>query len=284
MPQDTVRDDAQLPVPLTPAGQAGLAALLAQPGRALIAFDFDGTLAPIVPDPADARVLPEALAALRALAPLVGTVAVVTGRPATTAVEYGSLDQVPGVLVLGHYGRQRWHDGELDSPPPPPGLALARERLPAVLAAAGADEGTWTEDKTDALAVHTRRAADPAGALERVRQPLQRLAEETGLRAEPGRLVIELRPDGADKGVALTELADQRQPSSVLFCGDDLGDLPAFAAVRRMRENGRPGLGVCSGSAEVTELAGQADLIVDGPHGVAGLLGALAAAIGAGEG
>ncbi len=134
-----MRDDTELPVPGTRDGQAGLAALLADPGRALIAFDFDGTLAPIVPDPADARVLPAALTALRALAPLVGTVAVVTGRPARTAVEYGSLDQVPGIVVLGHYGRQRWHDGELDSPPPPPGLALARERLPAVLAAAGAE-------------------------------------------------------------------------------------------------------------------------------------------------
>ena len=275
-----MRDDTELPVPGTRDGQAGLDALLAEPGRALIAFDFDGTLAPIVPDPADARVLPAALAALRALAPLVGTVAVVTGRPAQTAVEYGSLDQVPGIVVLGHYGRQRWHDGALDSPPPPPGLAQARERLPAVLAAAGAADGIRTEDKTDALAVHTRRAADPAAALERIREPLLRLADETGLRAEPGRLVIELRPDGSDKGLALTELADQRQPSVVLFCGDDLGDLPAFAALRRMRRGGLPGIGVCSGSAEVTELAQQADLIVDGPEGVAELLGALAAAIG----
>ncbi len=69
----------------------------------------------------------------------------------------------------------------------------------------------------------------------------------------------------------------------VLFCGDDLGDVPAFAALRQMRRRGRPGVGVCSGSDEVTELAEQADLIVAGPEGVAGLLGALAAAIGRGE-
>jgi trehalose 6-phosphate phosphatase len=275
-----VNHDLELPDSLTPGGRAGLDALLADPGRALIAFDFDGTLAPIVPDPARARVLPAALSALSALAPLVGTMAVVTGRPALVAVEYGSLDQVPGIVVLGHYGRQRWHDGELESPPPPPGLAVARERLPAVLAAAGADEGTWTEDKTDALAVHTRRAADPAAALERLREPLLRLAGDTGLRAEPGRLVIELRPDGADKGTALTELAGQRQRSVVVFCGDDLGDLPAFAALRQMRRSGLPVLGVCSGSAEVSELAEQADLIVDGPDGVARMLEALAGAIG----
>ena len=264
---------------LTPEGRSGLCALLADPGRALIAVDFDGTLAPIVPDPEQARALPAAVTALADLATLVGTLAVLTGRPARTAVEYAALDQVPGVVVLGHYGRQRWQDGELYSPPPPEGLAVARERLPGVLAGAAAD-GTWVEDKADALAVHTRRAADPPAALERIRAPLLRLAAETGLRTEPGRLVIELRPPGADKGLALEDLAGQRDSAAVMFCGDDLGDRPAFAAVRRMRAAGRPGLAVCSGSAEVGELAAEADLVVTGPQGVAALLAAVAAEIG----
>src|SRR5262249_20796891 len=110
--------------PTTEQGRAGLAALLADPGRALIALDFDGTLAPIVADPAQARALPEAVAALRSLGPLVGTLAVITGRPAGAAVSLGSLDQVPGIIVLGGYGRQRWQDGEVTSPPPPQGLAV----------------------------------------------------------------------------------------------------------------------------------------------------------------
>lgn len=279
---DGQADHSGVPAPTTSEGRAGLAALLAEPGRALIALDFDGTLAPIVPDPEQARVLPEALSAIRSLAPAVGTVAVVTGRPALTAVQLGSLDQVPGIVVLGHYGRQRWQGGELLTPPPPPGLAVARERLPAVLARAGAPQGTWVEDKTDALAVHTRRTADPAAALDQVRAPLLRLAAETGLRAEPGRLVIELRPAGADKGQALEDLTAQRERSAIMFCGDDLGDRPAFSALRRLRAGGQPGLAVCSGSTEVSELAGEVDLIVDGPQGVARLLAAIAAAISAG--
>jgi trehalose 6-phosphate phosphatase len=269
-----------LPVPATAEGQAGLAALLDDPRHALVAVDFDGTLAPIVPNPAEARALPSAVSALSELAPQLGTLAVLTGRPAETAVEYGSLDHVPGVVVLGAYGRQRWHNGQLETPPAPEGLAAARERLPGVLAEASAPDGTWIEDKGDALAVHTRRAADPAAALENIRVPLLTLAADTGLRAEPGRLVIELRPAGADKGTALTELARQRARSAVMFCGDDLGDLPAFAAVRRLRAEGLPGLAVCSGSAEVTELAGEADLVVDGPAGVAALLAGIAAEIG----
>jgi trehalose 6-phosphate phosphatase len=273
-----------LPVPATAEGRAGLDALLRDPQRAVIALDFDGTLSPIVDDPEQARALPAAVAALKALAPLVGTLAVITGRPALVAAEYGCLDQVPGVVVLGQYGRQRWTGGELTSPPPPPGLAIARERLPDVLASAGAPDGTWIEDKTDALAVHTRRTADPAAALDLVRAPLLELAGQTGLQAEPGRLVIELRPPGADKGIALEELSGHNGVSAVLYAGDDLGDLPAFRAVRRLRACGVPGLAVRSGSAEVTGLDGEADLVVDGPRGIASLLAGLAGAISAGKG
>jgi len=268
-----------LPAPRSEAGQAGLAALFAAPGRALIALDYDGTLAPIVADPAAARPYPDADAALSRLAPLVGTLAVITGRAARDAVELGGLDQVPGLIVLGQYGRQRWESGTLTSPPPPPGVETARRELPGVLAAAGAPPGTWTEDKGDALAVHTRRTAEPALALDRLRGPLADLAERAGLAVEPGRMVIELRPPGSDKGQALTDLVAQRHASSVMYIGDDLGDVPAFRAVADLRGDGIPGLAVCSGSEEVTALAELADLVVDGPGGVVTLLGSLAAAM-----
>jgi trehalose 6-phosphate phosphatase len=267
-----------LPVPLTADGQAGLAALIAQPRRSLIAVDFDGTLAPIVEDPAAARATPAATAALSRLAALAGTVAIVTGRPAADAALFAGVAAVPGVLVLGHYGMQRWERGQLSSPEPPPGLATARTELATVLAAARAGEGTFVEDKGDALAVHTRRTAQPLAELDRLRAPLAGLASRTGLALEPGRLVLELRPPGTDKGVAIAELAAERAPSAILFCGDDLGDRPAFAAVRELRGEGTPGLLVCSGSAEVPDLAAEADLVVSGPDGVAALLGGLAEA------
>ena len=268
-----------LPAVRTEAGRAGLAALLRAPRRAVIALDYDGTLAPIVADPAAAFPHPRAGEALRRLAPLVGTLAVITGRPARAAVELGRLDRVPGLIVLGQYGRQRWEAGTLTSPPPPPGVDTARRELPQVLAAAGAPEGTWTEDKADALAVHTRRAAEPGPALDRLRGPLADLAARAGLEVVPGRMVIELRPPGSDKGQTLRGLARESRASSAMYCGDDLGDVPAFRAVADLRGDGIPGLAVCSGSEEVTALAELADLVVDGPGGVVALLGSLAAAM-----
>jgi trehalose 6-phosphate phosphatase len=89
-------------------------------------------------------------------------------------------------------------------------------------------------------------------------------------------MVLELRPPGMDKGVALSEYVRETGAEAVMYAGDDLGDLPAFAAVDRLRSDGTPGLLVCSGSDEVTELAKRADLVVEGPAGVVQLLRALA--------
>ncbi|GHF46578.1 trehalose 6-phosphate phosphatase [Streptomyces mashuensis] len=271
-----------LPEPVTAAGREGLAALLDDPGRAVVGLDFDGTLADIVPDPEQARAHPGAVPALARLAPRLASVAVITGRPAGVAVRYGGFAGVPGLehlVVLGHYGAERWDavSGAVRAPEPHPGVAAARAELPGVLDAAGAWSGAWTENKGGrAIAVHTRRAPDPQALFETLRGPLTALAERHGLVVEPGRLVLELRPPGMDKGVALVEYVRETGAKAVLYAGDDLGDIAAFEAVARLREDGVPGVLVCSGSAEVTELAERADLVVDGPAGVAGLLAALA--------
>ncbi|MCQ8836019.1 trehalose-phosphatase [Streptomyces malaysiensis] len=274
-----------LPVPITSAGREGLAALLERPGRAVVGFDFDGTLAEIVPDPDQARAHPGAVPALSRLAPKVRSAAVITGRPAEVAVRYGGFagaEGLDGLVVLGLYGAERWDaaSGALQAPEPHPGVAAVQAELPAVLEEHGASQGTWIEDKGRAVAVHTRRAEDPQATFERLRAPLHALAERHGLIVEPGRLVLELRPPGMDKGVALTEYVRRTGAETVLYAGDDLGDLAAFAAVERLRAEGVPGVLVCSGSTEVTELAKRADLVVDGPAGVVELLSALADAVG----
>ncbi|MFI2777910.1 trehalose-phosphatase [Streptomyces sp. ALB3] len=271
-----------LPTPSTQAGREGLAALLARPSRAVVALDFDGTLADIVPDPEQSRAHPSVVPALSALAPRIAAVAVITGRPAETAVRYGGFTGAPGLghlVVLGHYGAERWDaaTGTVHAPAPDPGVEAAGAELPSVLkgVGTGTDSGIWIEEKGRAVAVHTRRAADPQAAFDALRTPLAGLAARHGLIVEPGRMVLELRPPGVDKGVALEEYVKEAGADTVLYAGDDLGDLAAYAAVEKLRESGTAGLLVCSGTA-VPELAERADLVLPGPAAVAELLHSLA--------
>lgn len=275
-----------LPVPTTPQGRAGLEALLAEPDRAVVLLDFDGTLAPIVPDPEKARAHPGAVPALIRLAPHLGSVVVLTGRPARVAVEYGGFAAARGLerlVVLGHYGAERWDaaGGEVRGPGDHPGVGAAREELPGLLERSGAMDGTWIEEKGGrAVAVHTRRTADPQAAFEALDGPMRELAERHGLLLEPGSMVLELRPPGMDKGIALTAYAREVGASAVLYAGDDLGDLAAYDAVDRLRAEGVPGVLVCSAGTEVPALSARADLVLPGPASVVELLDSLADRLG----
>jgi trehalose 6-phosphate phosphatase len=258
--------------PRSEAGRAGLADLLARPDRALVAFDYDGTLADIVDNPMDARPADGMVDRLGELSARVRLVAVVTGRPAQQAVDLGGLGSAPGLerlVVLGHYGVERWDaaSSTLHTADPPEGLQHVRDKLPDLLASLEL-QAADVEDKGLSVAVHVRRLSDPTAAFAAMEAPLRELARAEGLVAEPGRFVVELRPSGMDKGQGLRTLAEEVGAQTVVFAGDDLGDLPAFDEVERMRSQGRSGLLVCSGSAEVTALAEKADLVVDGPGGV----------------
>ncbi len=263
-----------LPEPSTARGTSALQALLSQPSRALIALDYDGTLAPVVDRPEDAVPEPGALDAVTRLSARVGQLVLVSGRAAEVVVALGGFAEVKGLVVLGQYGAERWSAGHLTTERPLPGIALAREQLPPLLVA----EGGELEDKGLSLVVHTRRARDPGGALVRLYAPLADLAATAGLEVHTGRLVLELRPPGHDKGRALRRFLRDR--SAVLFAGDDRGDLAAFDEVDRQRAAGVPGLLVCSDSDEgPDELRARADLVVAGPPGVVALLRSLAEAL-----
>jgi trehalose 6-phosphate phosphatase len=252
-----------------------IAAIRTELDRALIALDFDGTLAPIVPNPGDARPLPGAVEAMTELARRGAQMAIITGRDAETAVRLGGLHAVPDLVVAGLYGAEWWRAGQLSTPSVPPVIGELRPRLAALLASAHTDPAVWIEDKRLSLVVHARRAADPAAALTVVRQPVERLADELGLEVHPGRGVLELRLPGSDKGTALHRLVDEFRPERVLFVGDDLGDLPAFEATRALRAGGMAAWSVGVGSAEVPQIAEAADVLVDGPAAAVTLLQAL---------
>jgi trehalose 6-phosphate phosphatase len=252
-----------------------VAAVRANPSRTLLALDFDGTLAPIVPVPADSLPAPGAVRALTTLAAHGVRVAVITGRDARTVLELGGLDAIPGIAIAGLYGAETWQHGALRSPPAPAAIEQLRVQLPQVLRTAGADPLVWIEDKRLSLVVHGRLAHDPRAALAPLHQPVAALANRLGLEVHAGRAVIELRLPGYDKGAALRGLVELAQPAIVLYAGDDLGDLPAFAETARLRKTGIAAWSIGIRSAEVPQLADAADVVVDDPAGLVALLTAL---------
>ncbi len=270
----------------SPEAEQRYAELAAAAARTVVGLDFDGVLSPIVEEPSEAHIHPDAREVLVDLAEVVRAVAVITGRPARQALALGDLDVVGAeigdhgkeLFVFGQYGNERWSSTQrrVVSPRPPHGLSTFQRELPGLLRRAEAD-GAYVEEKGLAVAVHTRRLADPGAARDRLLDPLAELADRHGLVTEPGRNVIEVRSPGMSKGHAVQTLVSEQAAGGFLFAGDDLGDLDAFAAVEQLREQGMPTLLVCSLSDEESALADRADVVVEGPDGVLDLLRQLTA-------
>jgi trehalose 6-phosphate phosphatase len=260
--------------------QTRLQAVLENPGTTLVGIDFDGTLAPIVADPEQAHADPRAVAALGRLGSLLGTVAIITGRPARTAVRLGGFRGVAGLghlVVLGQYGVERW-DAATDEfviPPEPGQVASLAQEIPPLLDRLG-QGAAHVEHKGRAVVVHTRQLPDPDASFATLSGPLNDLAERHEMVVEPGKNVLEIRSPGIDKGIALREIVAETGAQQVVFIGDDLGDLPAYRVVEELRREGRGGLLVCSASHEEDALSTLADVVVEGPRGVAAWLEELA--------
>jgi trehalose 6-phosphate phosphatase len=256
-------------------GSTDLMELRAHLPSLLVALDFDGTLAPIVPDPDTATVETGGVDALIALAGRGAQIAVVTGRPAQVALRLGGLARVPNLVVAGIYGAEIWHDGAVSAVAEPPAMASLRPRLTEVIAEN--HPGVWVEDKRLSLVVHTRTAADPVAELDRLAAPLSQLAGELGLVMHRGRHVLEIRLPGHDKGTALRDVLSRTNRTALFFAGDDLGDLPAFALVDEMRAAGLRAVSVAVTSDEAPEeVAYAASRHVSSPAELVALLRELA--------
>ncbi len=249
---------------------------VAEAETAALFVDFDGSLSPIVDDPAAARALPAARAALARVVPLIGRAAVVSGRPATFLRDALGIG---GLLYVGAYGLERVVDDEIVVDPrvEPWVDVIARAAAEAEVAL----PGLLVERKGQvAVTVHWR--AEPERGREAsawADAAAARLGLEAPLR---GRMAVELRPPvPVDKGSVVEELAAGM--SVAAFAGDDEGDLSAFASLRRLAREHRLGDAVSIGvaSTEGPAAIAEADVVVDGPPALAELLDALADAISA---
>lgn len=194
-------------------------------GDASLFLDFDGTLVAIAETPeavvVDAR-LRALLAALHAR--LHGRVVLISGRPAG---QLAALLDLPALDIVGSHGMEFRHaDGRRTIAGRPARLAAAHERIRSY---AAGRPGLLVEEKPLGIALHYRQAPDAAESCEALARDL---ATAHGLHFQPGKMMVEVRAAGGDKGAAIRALMAEPRMASTrpLFMGDDLTDEPGFVA------------------------------------------------------
>lgn len=238
---------------------------LARTRRLLVALDFDGTLSPEVDDPAQARALPEARAAVLRLNGMPRTrVALVSGRALRSLIEVSDLPDT--VLLVGSHGI------ELRLDTPDANLTLDTAELKQVDAlgevleeVADSYDQVWLEPKPAGFALHTRLATDADSRLAHLVALSEASAELQDLTVRTGKDVLEFSVRSTTKGEALEHLRAYTAADAVFYAGDDVTDEDAFAAL------GADDVGLKSGSG--TTLA---NFRVGGPQDVARALNLLA--------
>jgi trehalose 6-phosphate phosphatase len=239
--------------------------------RILLGLDFDGTLAPIVPDPSQAVANPQAVAFLSELSQCLQRLVIISGRDTDFLV---SRLPLPHALFIGNHGLEERHDGAsrvvAEAQPYLERLRRAADAV-AVLPEARA-AGITIERKRAAVSVHFRQASDPSASGAALQPAIQQIARHEHLQLQPGRLVWELRPPiEIDKGAVLRRLAAAMQPAAIVYAGDDRTDAKAFLALRRMTDVRTVAVGVRSPEVPDAVFV-DCDLTVDGVPGVILLL------------
>lgn len=189
----------------------------------LLAFDYDGVLAPIVPDPRGASMSPRTRGLLRALAQRF-PVAVVSGR------SFAKLHAVAGGVapfLVGNHGAEYLHR----TPVPAAVLARVRAWEAQMLAALEGVHGVHLEHKHSTFAVHYSLSRDPraGGAVLRAARALR------GVRLVLGKNLVNVLPRAfPSKGDAVRKLLRHLGCRHALFLGDDVTDEDVFALPRRL--------------------------------------------------
>jgi trehalose 6-phosphate phosphatase len=209
---------------------------IASAPRLLVASDFDGTLAPIVSDPAAARPLPAAADALIALAELPSvSAALISGRALATLRELSAMPSSVGLVGS--------HGAEFES-----GFAhdIDRGQLQRIVddltAIADCRPGVSVESKPASVALHVRNASAADG--EAAFAAARAAAPSWDAEMTTGKMILEFAVISTDKGEAIDILREQADATAVVFFGDDVTDEKGF---RRMRSDD---VGVKVGSGE----------------------------------
>ena len=256
-----------------------IAPLREEPDHAAILTDVDGTIAPIVADPAEAGVPEGTRILLRELAERYALVGCLSGRRALDARRVVGLDEL---AYSGNHGFELLLPGDSEVRPDP-SLDGHEQDAPRFVKALDQTEldraGLRIEDKGAIVALHWRGAPNEAEAESLVKE-IASEAEWEGLIPHHGRKVLEIRPNVAiNKGVAVAALIPARPISRAFYGGDDRTDIDAFTALRTLNSDGELETAVCIAVASEEsppEVSEAADLTVPGLEGYARVLEALA--------
>jgi trehalose 6-phosphate phosphatase len=215
-----------------PQGLADAVRSLAEQPQVLVATDFDGTLAPLVTDPAAARATEGGMEALRAASAMPGvTVALVSGRDVDTLRDLSGVDRQEPVVLVGSHGAHTSLEREDDTPLLSPAQAELLSQLTVDAEAVVARHpGARIERKPASVAVHTR-GLDPATAAAALEDAAAVPSRHDGVHVMPGKQVVELAVLATNKGTALIDLARLRGAGATLYLGDDVTDERAFEAL-----------------------------------------------------
>lgn len=241
---------------------------IARVKRLLVALDFDGTLAPEVDDPEQARAIPEAHAAVLELLALEGTrVALVSGRSLKSLEQVSDLPD--NALLIGSHGIEIRLDTVQDAED---AVALDTTELRQVgllnevlTGVADSFDQVWLEPKPAGFALHTRLATEHNSRVAHLVALSEATAEIENLKVRKGKNVLEFSVRSTTKGDAIEHLRAYTNASAVFYAGDDVTDEDAFAAL------GPDDFGLKSGAGDTV-----ADHRVAGPHEVAQVLALLA--------
>jgi len=205
-------------------GLASAVARVAGQDHLLVASDFDGTLAPLVDDPARARALPAAETALVSLATLPRTdVALLSGRSLASLRAGAGVLGEHAILVGGH-------GIEWDEAAPEPEEMARLDALVRALDDATEDmPGAWVERKPFSAVVHFRSVA-PEQVTDARDAALAALDPERDHVLE-GHGVVEILVREPAKGTAIEALRRSVGADAVVYLGDDVTDDDAFAVL-----------------------------------------------------
>ena len=231
--------------------------------------DVDGTISWIAPSPNKAVVSPLCRRYLSALVDKLDLVAVISGRPLT---EVMGMVGVEGLVYVGNHGLEMWNRGVSQMWPGSERyidiIDLAVSTLKNMLDI----DGLFFENKGLTASIHYRNCTDVDSARGQIMETVESLPQANDLRITDGRMVVELRPKlEVDKGSALKALIGKYNLSGVIYIGDDVSDVDAFAV---LHNSGIKGIAIGVGSAEAPlQLYEAADYIIDGVEQVERLLG-----------